>query len=400
VNLEFFEEVAAKRRRARVRLAALAAVGGLTLALALLAPRPGPEPPPPPPTYAFLREPSIRVKIGSIPSGGKVRIAGALVESDPVARDREARYQGGVLRLDDVATPLPATLGPEGDRTIGFGDGRYRGDIVLAKDPTSDALLVVNRLPLERYLEGVVLSEMSPKFPEEALRAQTVASRSYAAHKILAMRGRPFDVTDTQRSQVYRGERDRGRALAARLVRSTRGVALFFDGAVLETVFSSTCGGTTRSAREAFGSPAPAPLCGVPCGRCDGGEFSTWSCRTSRAAFARAASLGGPPTAIVDLKRSESDRLESAGFRVGATTKTLSGPAIRSALGDKALSTWITRLEIDRDAIVAEGRGYGHGAGMCQVGARSLANAGENWLSILLLYFPGATAAPLFPDET
>jgi stage II sporulation protein D len=282
-----------------------------------------------------------------------------------------------------------------GAEGIAYSGRRYSGNFVIDREK-SDRVVLVNRVPLERYVEGVVLSEMPPNFPEEALKAQAVASRSYATWKIITCRSLSWDVADTQRSQVYRGNPELPR-LAARMVRATRGLVLVSGRRPLEAVFSSTCGGTTRSAEEAFGDEAPDPLRGVVCRACDGTTFSEWRCETDRRAVGRALGVG-VVTAFSNPVRHPSDRLRSIDVLGDAgARKTVAGSALQSALGSKALSTWITRVEVRGRSVVAEGRGFGHGVGMCQVGAGTLARRGADAGAILATYYPGAVVAPLWP---
>lgn len=392
-----FRSAAAERRRGLLTFGGVAGVTALIIALAAATPDPVPPGPPPAAVFAFAREPDVRVKIRSIEPGGSVRLRG--VADGDVVRDVTIKNEAGLLRVDGEPAETPRQFEAPPERTIAVEELRYRGELVVAAEPGRPNLLLINRLPMERYLEGVVLSEMSAKFPEEALRSQAVASRSYAAYKVQAMRSRPFDVSDTQMSQVYKGALDRGRSLAARLVSETRGLVLVHEDRVLEAVFSSTCGGTTRSAEEAFGASAPAPLDGVPCGKCEGTEFATWRCKVKRATLGKALGLSGPVIAIEDERRLPSDRLAGVTFKAARGSKRLSGGELRQILGDKALSTWFTNLAIDGDSFTAEGRGYGHGAGLCQVGARTLANAGGSWREILTYYYPGAGVAYLYPPS-
>lgn len=399
---EGFGGSAAARRRTLVRVGALSVTAGLVATLALLTPEPSPPEAPVVAAPAFAAEPAVRVRIRTVEPGARIVVRDArLVDgpgpADATPRDFAVKNEAGRAVVDGRALEGPAVFVAAEGRACGLDDLRYRGELRVFKDPASNVLFVVNRLPLELYLEGVVLSEMSAKFPEQALLAQTVASRSYAAHKVLTMRSRPFDVTDTQQSQVYRGALDRGRALAARLVGATRGLALVYEGRVLEAVFSSTCGGATRSAAEAFGDAAPAPLGGVPCGRCDGTEFHVWRHQVRRAALGKSLGLGGPLAALEDARTLPSLRLASVALRGPKATKRLSGSELRAALGEKALSTWFTKLALEGDWLVVEGRGYGHGAGLCQVGARTLANAGDDWRAILAYYYPGAAVGRLYP---
>jgi stage II sporulation protein D len=135
------------------------------------------------------------------------------------------------------------------------GGRPYRGEISLALNRRG-LLDVINTLPLEDYLRGVVPAELSPVgFPElEALKAQAIAARSYALSRL----GRAeFDLTDDARSQVYGGVLVE-HPLSDRAVEETRGIVAVYQGEPIEALYSSTCGGQTEN-NEAIFSGKPLP---------------------------------------------------------------------------------------------------------------------------------------------
>lgn len=143
---------------------------------------------------------------------------------------------------------------------VRVGDRSYRGEIHLI--PSRRGLLnVVNVVSLEDYLRGVVPREISPSsFPEiEALKAQAVAARSYALARksSSAHHAEGFDVRDDARSQVY-GGLSAEHPLTSRAVEETRGVVCTHDGAIIEALYTSTCGGRTENNEAVFaGRPVP-----------------------------------------------------------------------------------------------------------------------------------------------
>jgi stage II sporulation protein D len=127
------------------------------------------------------------------------------------------------------------------------GKGTYRGTL---KAKETGGLLVVNKVGLDDYARGVIANEMSSSWPQDALRAQAVATRSYA---LSSTRGRGFDVYDDIRSQVYGGKGTETRA-TDRAVRATRDEVIRYHQHVIMAFFFSTSGGQTESARYVFGS--------------------------------------------------------------------------------------------------------------------------------------------------
>ena len=146
----------------------------------------------------------------------------------------------------------PLVLRP-GKKTPLALDGKlYRGKLELV--PQGDFLRVVNVVPLESYLEGVVAGEVPFSWPAEALKAQAVAARSYALAS--ALRGKPFDLYADARSQVYLGVAGE-KPSTTRAVDDTAGEVVLYAGKVATTYYFSTSGGKTASAADVFGFAVP-----------------------------------------------------------------------------------------------------------------------------------------------
>jgi stage II sporulation protein D len=156
-----------------------------------------------------------------------------------------------------VAAPATVTGGASwclrGRAQNGVRGGAYRGSALLER--AGARVLVVDRVPLERYLLGVVGSEMPATWPAEALAAQADVARSYALRALAP--AAPFDLYADTRSQVYRGLAGESPATSA-AVRTTRGEVVTYAGAIAQTFFFSSSGGRTAGNDEAWGG-APIP---------------------------------------------------------------------------------------------------------------------------------------------
>ncbi|MDR0843113.1 MAG: SpoIID/LytB domain-containing protein [Acidobacteriota bacterium] len=145
------------------------------------------------------------------------------------------------------------------------GGKTYRGsfDIFLGK---SDRITLVNQLPVEDYLLGVVPAEMSPShFPEfDALAAQAIAARTYALKNMGRFRSDGFDLTDDTRTQVYGGV-GMEKPMTSEIVRKTSGIAVYYDGKPIDAMFMSTCGGRTEDVALVYGSQPVPYLKSVVC---------------------------------------------------------------------------------------------------------------------------------------
>jgi stage II sporulation protein D len=261
--------------------------------------------------------------------------------------------------------------------------------------PAESGVVVVNVLPLETYVAAVTGGEMPPGFPPEALKAQAVAARTFAVFKKLdaVQEGRPWHLGATVLHQVYRGAQVDPRARAA--AEATAGQVLVADHQVIEAYFHSSCGGRTETGADALGRDQPY-LRSVPCDRCRDAPRARWTVRVPAEELARLVSLPGRADAIRVVERTASGRArrieiasEGRKVRVGAAD-------LRQRLGfDRLPSLWY-EARVRGRAVEFEGRGSGHGAGLCQWGAAGAARDGQDYRTILAHYYPGAALIRMY----
>lgn len=272
------------------------------------------------------------------------------------------------------------TLRPHTGESLVVGGTAYRGAVEVARDETG--VTVVNVLPLEDYLRGVVPREMPVSGGHlEALRAQAVASRTYAVRNLGRRAALGFDLWATVEDQVYGGA-SAETALADLAVATTSGVVLVDGSGPIRAYYHGACGGRTASIADVWGeTEPPAYLLGVD----DLDESGVPFC----AAAPRLAWTETYPFLAVEvLDRDPSGRVRALG--IGDTV--VAGDAIRRAIrrpGGGILRS--TRFEVRRagGAVVLEGAGNGHGVGMCQWGAIGRARRGASHEEILRHYYPG-----------
>jgi SpoIID/LytB domain protein len=236
------------------------------------------------------------------------------------------------------AQPLapPLTISPAAGSTLTLGRA-YRGQILV--DVVDGKLRAIDVVPLEQYLYGVVPAEMPSAWLPAALDAQAVAARSY----VLASRraGAPFDVYADGRSQAYLGISAETPA-ATEAVDETAGEVLLYDGQVATTLFSSSTGGRTQSAADAFGPPGKPYLVSVRDPYDTISPYHDWGpvVVTGRR-LGHALGVRGR-IADVTVARNSSRRVRTlavASFVRGAkSTTAVAGAATQSALGLR--STW------------------------------------------------------------
>lgn len=258
-------------------------------------------------------------------------------------------------------------------------------------------LLVVHPLPLETYVVGIVSSELPTKWPYEALKAQAIAARTYAVWQKYRRLDLPYHMESTVLDQVYHGvEREHDEALRA--VRETSGVVLAHQRRPVQAYFHASCGDHTESAKDGWGSELPY-LPGSPCGACTAATRYRWNATIPRAKVDAAFTplVGERVTGITVVERTATGRVKSLRLTGKSRKKTIAGADLRRLLGyDRVWSTMITKISLDERALVVEGKGAGHGVGMCQWGARGFAERGESHTAILERYYPGARLVRMY----
>jgi stage II sporulation protein D len=215
-------------------------------------------------------------------------------------------------------------------------DKAYRGQIEIAV--AGQKLNAINVVGLEQYLAGVVPKEMPSAWPDEALKAQAVAARSYALSRRVS--GKVFDLYADVRSQVYGGiPSEHPRTTAA--IEATKGEVLLWEEKPIDALFHSTSGGSTIDAAEVFGKavpyliPADDPYSALS-------PVHRWGpTPVAETTLRKSLKLRVPVTAL-KLTRAASGRVATAEVTTAAGATTVTGATLRSAAGLR--STWITGL--------------------------------------------------------
>lgn len=387
---------------------------------------PAPDRAAPPPADA----PSPEIRVALVVGGRDVRVGG-------VAGLRVTRPGGEwlgdirpgderllVLRDGGVAVRTPggaATPGYDELRVVPADaeglvrvNGReYRGTLRIV--PDTRGLLIINELPIEQYLQSAVASELGRRDEREreALRAQAIVSRTFAFRNLGRYGSAGYDALATVADQAYGGAANEY-PLATEAVAATRGVVVTTGGAVADVFFFSTCGGRTEDGDAAFRFASRPHLRSVPDD--DGGSAycaasprfrwrEEWTGEALRATLARTLPqvAGVPIEAIRQVRdvqvvqRSASGRAAAVQFALGTRSVRVEGQRIRDALRlangeilrSTAIDLQVTRGPRGVERLVVEGRGAGHGVGLCQWGAIGRARAGQDHVRILAAYFPG-----------
>lgn len=315
---------------------------------------------------------------------------GTLADGRRLASGR-LRAKGDALELNGVALRADTVViePDDADTAIAYKGKSYAGDLRVRRDARG-RLEVVNVVDIEEYLAGVLFSEMPASFPDEALKAQAVAARTYARYRL--DHGEEL-LRATDADQVYGGA-TRLHARARELVAATRGMVLEVGGQPLCAYFMSTCGGATVDAPLVFRQSPKTGLVGVPCEWCRESPKYRWTRAMATAKLARRVGL--KDLVAIDVTRDALGHALRFELRGSSGSKRLEGLDFRKAWNDgtgkddQLPSPWARTLEIARGSVRIDGGGYGHGVGLCQYGAAGQARSGRDWRAIVGHYYRGA----------
>lgn len=292
-----------------------------------------------------------------------------------------------VLILEDSYTAIPdkdeklQRMGyVKGDLLV--RDTHYTGNIEVWKG--DKGLYLINELPIEYYVESVVSSEVGASWDIEALKAQAVIARTYAVNKKSLSDNQKFHLTSSVMHQVYKGNNSNIQATYA--VKETSGEVLTYDGKPIEALYHSTCNGMTESSEDVFGKSYPymKPVATS----CELSPYCIWEKKIPIDSFLKALN-------IKELKNIKIHSLTSTGRVKELSIESESGQTIikanelRKLLGWSKLPSTSFKFSMSGDSVIFEGKGYGHGVGLCQWCALQMAREGKKYRDILSYFYPG-----------
>ena len=251
--------------------------------------------------------------------------------------------------------------------------------------------LVINQADLEEYVKGVVPGEVNSSWHPEMLKAQAVAARTYALYQQMLSAARDYDVVATVQDQVYKGKNGVDAAVS-RAVDDTRGLVLTYQNAPIYAAFSSTAAGLTEDAMNVWSKDYPY-LKGVECPFDLESPYYHWtaSFRLDKLEqnLRQQGFAVGAIASIEPLAFSRGGRVAKLRVFHSEGELILRGEDLRKAVGYSIVpSTQFTIDSVGQD-IVLSGYGAGHAVGMCQWGAKELAELGYPFSTILSYYYPG-----------
>ena len=251
--------------------------------------------------------------------------------------------------------------------------------------------LVINRVDVEEYVKGVVPAEVSSTWHPEMLKAQAVAARTYALYQQMLSATREYDVVATVQDQVYRGKQGVDPVIL-RAVEDTRGLVVTYQDAPIYAAFSSTAAGLTEDAMNVWSKDYPY-LKGVECPFDLMSPYYQWKSSFKMDTLEQNLRQQGFPVGkiatITPFSFSRGGRVAKLRVLHSGGELVLRGEELRKAVGYTIIPSTQFAIELIGRDVVLSGFGAGHAVGMCQWGAKELAELGYPFTAILRYYYPG-----------
>lgn len=332
----------------------------------------------------------------TVESGAEgMRLNGTTIRSEALFfRGRGQDLRVAVRPLQPGASPSspplqePSEGAPPSDLTLG-------GTLHIRQ--RGPGLTGINEVALEEYVKGVVPAEMNGGWHLEALKVQAVAARTYAVYQRMMSGGREYDVVATAQDQVYQGRLGVDQRVQG-AVEETRGLVLTYEDVPILAAFSSTAAGPTEDAINVWSKDLPY-LKGVECPFDRNSPHYEWQASFTLEDLETALRTQGLPVGTIagltPFAYSRAGRVAKIRVLHSQGELILRGEELRRLVGYRVIRS--TQFEIERVGreVVVSGRGAGHAVGLCQWGAKELADLGYPFHAILLYYFPGTKLQPL-----
>jgi stage II sporulation protein D len=348
--------------------------------------------------WATFADGSGTIRVALVESTRAVELQGSDIELRPLPGAESPGRRTALVRAVWTGTAIEidgrqaSGFRLRSSRPIRLNGREYGATIELMRHGTGMA--VINELPLEEYLVGVLRGEASDTWPAEALRAQAIVARTYGAHHRNLGANRPFHIIASTANQLFAGRVPPGSPLWA-AVQATAGQVLRWNGELFPAFYHTECGGHTEDPRLVFAARNMPALRPVVCPFSGASPHFAWNLDLPLAELSdllrRQGIDVGRITAVGISERTASQRAVAVTLRGTRGAVRVRGHDFRRMVGYDTLRSTLFTVVIDGPTARFSGRGYGHGVGLCQWGARAMAEQGYSARQILTFYYPGAT---------
>ncbi len=322
-------------------------------------------------------------------------VNGNLLFSTNVGLSWPISARANELVVDGMAIGQSLKLEPLSDTPIYWQERPYRGNLELVA--IDDTIQAINIVDLEDYLRGVVPAEMQASWPMSALKAQVVAARTYTLASLSP--DAAYDVCATIECQVYEGM-SAEHHLSDQAIHETTGMVLTYGDTFAYTYYHADSGGEVASSLEVWG--LNLPYLDVKTDYVQNSPNSNWTFNLEPNTVQKVIKAYGYDIDRVKsvriLEKSNSGRVAKIEIRGEVKTLELQGTILHKIIRDWGLKSTHFEL-VGGGGLLVRGEGWGHGVGMSQYGARTLANHNYDYHQILDFYYPGTVLRQLQREE-
>ena len=267
----------------------------------------------------------------------------------------------------------------------------YRGSIEILRDDKV-GLLVINELDVEEYLKGVLNEEISAKWHPEAIKAQAVVARTYALYQKENRKDNPYHMEATTADQVYGGAR-REDERTNKAAKDTQGIVLTYEGKLAKVFYHSISGGITEDVTDVWGGEGNNYLKSIKCDFDKDAPNYQWETEIDAVDLEMLLSRNGIKVdgilSIEPVSFTSSGRVSELQIRHKNGIEKISGVNFRKIIGYETIRSTLFRIKEGEGSFIFYGKGSGHGVGLCQWGAKGMAEKGYSYIDILKYYYPG-----------
>lgn len=352
-----------------------------------------------PPSVSTIKSPVVRVLLAESKKNIQIQFSGRInVYTQDLSQKFKISKPGTLeiaalsansLQAGSLKTDQTVIIEPVKDTLLTFEKNSYTGKFYIAAK--NGTFSVIEHTSLEDYLYGVLPYEMSYSWPLEALKAQAVAARTYTLKTMEGTKSKTFDLYNDVRSQMYKGSGKKYNSVK-QAVDATAGQVLSHEGKIFYTYYHANCGGGTDDVRSWNGSSKSIkPLSGASCKYDSHSKSHSWQMKvpTSKVlTYTKSVGLSGTLKGIKITNKTNTGRATNLTITTTKGSKNVACGKFRLATGIKSCK--ITKISLKSSEVLFEGKGYGHGVGLCQDGANGMAKANKDYKKILKNYYPGA----------
>ncbi|HLG29784.1 MAG TPA: SpoIID/LytB domain-containing protein [Candidatus Brocadiales bacterium] len=304
------------------------------------------------------------------------------------------RYTNGEFSIGEKALGSgQIQIVAQGDGAIELNGVRYHGNLLLLPDVDqrkgTGKFFIIEITDIESYIAGVIGSEMPYYWSPEALRAQAIVARTFAAYQRKKRGDAPYHTEGI--SLAYQGLKNAKKELNI-IVEETRGMAMLYNNEVFPAYFHSTCGGRTEDANLIFHQDSIPPLRGVSCGFCSASKYYDWQTEIDKTSLEKKLrSVNSNITNIYTIQPvgiGPGNHSSMVQICYAGGTEEMNANEFRLLMGSENVRSTAFNAESKGHVIKFSGRGWGHGVGLCQYGAQGMAEKGYKWSEILKYYYP------------